>query len=91
MAHYSSFTLVSCLCSRLPQFALIAIGVCVFVARRFLDHLLAEIDECRRVPRTYISDGVRRQSRAEVGLDDNYKYIKWLAFSFQSVSTPSFL
>ena len=44
---------------------------------------MSTIDECRRVPKTYVSDGMRRPSGAQVGVDAGN--IKWLAFSFQSV------
>lgn len=51
-----------------------------------LVNLLSTIDECRRVPRTYVSDGMHRPSHAQVGIYAG-KYIKWIAFSFQSVRT----
>lgn len=51
-----------------------------------LINLLSTIDECRRVPRTYVSDGMHRPSHAQVGIYAG-KYIKWIAFSFQSVRT----
>ena len=52
---------------------------------RSLVYLLSTVEECRRVPRTYTSDGVHRSSRAQIGLDDNGTHVKWIAFSFQSV------
>jgi len=50
-----------------------------------LRQLLYAIDECRRVPQTYVSDGMHHPSNAKVGLHKDGN-IKWLAFSFQSTT-----
>jgi len=51
----------------------------------YLRQLLYTIDECRRVPQTYVSDGMHLPSNAKVGLHKDGN-IKWLAFSFQSTT-----
>jgi len=58
-------------------------SVCV-CGTGYLRQLLNTIDECRRVPQTYVSDGMHRPSNAQVGYYAGN--IQWLAFSFQSVS-----
>jgi len=47
------------------------------------------------VPRTYVSDGMHRPSNAKFALyvdkKDNRSYVKWIAFSFQSVGTSTLI